>query len=122
MFKFLSDQKTIILVFLSVSLIGIIGFIFYKDLAYTVSLPYNLLFALKILSFTAYAVIAYFTFKGIKIFRWLMAVIVLLTGIHGSILGILGIEWRQYFIKPYFIVLGLYFIFGGIVLFRLNKT
>jgi len=87
---------------------------------------YNQLLGLKILSFIIYAVIAYFTYKGVKIVRWLMAAIVLLTGIHAAILGIFGIGWHQYFLKPNFIVFGLYFIFGGIVggivLFRIKNS
>ena len=120
--SFLSDQKTIICIFLCINLIGIISICLFKELADNHPLPYNQLLGLKILSFITYAVIAYFAYKGVKIVRWLMATIVLLTGMHASLLGIFGIGWHQYFLKPYFTIFGLYFIFGGIVLFRLKKN
>lgn len=119
---FLSDPKTIMCIFLCISLIGIISLSLFRNLADNQPLPYNQLLGLKMLSFIIYAVITYFTYKGVKIVRWLMAAIVLLTGIYAAILGIFGIGWHQYFLKPYFIVFGLYFIFGGIVLFRMKNS
>jgi hypothetical protein len=119
---FFSDTKTIMCIFLCTSLIGIISLCLFKNLAVNKPLSYNQLLGLRILSFLIYTVIAYFTYKGVKIIRWLMAVIILLTGIHASFLGIFMIDWHQYFFKPYFIVFGLYFIFGGITLFRLKKN
>jgi hypothetical protein len=108
-------------IFLCVSLVGIISLGLYGNSADIEYLSYNQLLWLKIFSFVTYAVIAVFTYRGVKIVRWLMAAIILLSGIRASILGLFRIGWHQYFIKPSFIVLGLYFIFGGIVLLRLKN-
>ena len=106
--------------FLVVSLIGIINLCIFNESANNHPLPYNQLLGLKILSFITYAVTAYFTKKGVKLVKWLMAAFILLSGIHAAVLGIIGIGWHQYFLKTYSTVLGLYFIFGGIVLFRVS--
>jgi len=121
-FSLISNQTTIISIFLAVSLIGIIGLIFFKDLTNDKPSPYNQLLSLKILSFLTYAILAFFTHKGIRFIKWVMALIILLTGIHATALGIFGIEWRQYFVKPFFIIFGIYFVYSGIVLFRSKRT
>ena len=119
--SFLSDTKTILYIFLGVNLIGLIGFFLFGKLLGNQTLPYNQTLGIKILSFITYVVIVYFTYKGVKIVRLLMAAIVLLTGINGIFLGIFRIDWQQYLLKPYFTILGLYFIYGGIALFRYKK-
>ena len=120
--SFFADPKTIMGIFLIISLIGIINLILFRNLAGNQFLPYNQLMGLKILSFVTYSVIAYFTCRGVKVVRWLMAAIILLTGIHATFLGIFGVGWHQYLLKPYFTVFGVYFIFGGIVLFRMKNS
>jgi len=108
-------------VFLGMSLLGIVSSCLFKEIADNQPLPYNQLLVLKILAFITYAVMACFTYKGIKIASLLMGAIILLTGIHVAFLGICRIGWHQYFLKPYFTVFGLYLIFGGIVLSRLKN-
>jgi len=121
-FSFLSDPKTIICIFLCVSLVGIISLGVYGNSTDIKHLPYNKLLGLKILSFVTYSVIAYFTYRGLKVVRWIMATIILLAGIHATFLGIFVVGWHQYFLKTYFTVFGLYFIFGGFFLFRLKNS
>ncbi len=119
-FIFISDQRTILCTFLAFFLFGLISFVVDKDSGNIQSLPYQQHLILKLLSFFTYAVLAFFTYKGIKIIRWVMAVIILLSGIPMAAGGLFGIEWDQYFLKPFAIVFGLYFVFGGISLFRLK--
>ena len=119
---FLSETKTIIFIFLCVNLIGLIGFFLFGKTEENQALPYNQMLGIKILSFITYTVIVYFTYKGVKIVRLLMAAIILITGINGIFLGIFRTDWHQYFLKPYFTILGFYFIFGGITLFRYKKN
>ena len=83
-------------------------------------MPYQQHLILKLLSFVTYAVLAFLTYKGIKLIRWLMAVLILLSGISMATGGLFIIEWDQSFLKPFTILFGLYFVFGGISLFRLK--
>jgi hypothetical protein len=119
-FSFISDPKTIICIFLCVIFLGIISLGLFGNYTVIQYLSYNQLLILKILSFVTYSVIAFFTYRGVKIARWLMAAIILISGIHAFILSMFGTGWHQYIMKPSFIILGIYFIFGGIVLFRLK--
>ncbi len=119
---FISDQRTILGTFLAVLLVGLTSFVVHKDSGNIQSLSYQNHFVLKLLSFITYAVLAFFTYKGIKLIRWLMAVLILLSGISMAASGFFGIEWDQYFLKPFAVVFGLYFVFGGISLFRLKNV
>ena len=63
-------------------------------------------------------IIAYLFYRGIKIFTWLMAAILLFTGIGATFAGIFKIEWHQYFTKSHLLIFGIYFVFGSVVLIR----
>ena len=82
------------------------------------NIPYEKLLLLKSVSFLTYLLLVYLTLKNIKLVTWLMAAVLLLTGVGSTILGIFRIDWEQYVVKPYFVIMGLYFIFGSIALLR----
>jgi hypothetical protein len=121
MIQFLSQRLTILISFLSVQSFSILAFIFYEGSNKDIYLPYNQYLLMNLGVLALYSILAYLTYKDVKIFRWIMAIIILLTGLLGIAMGIFGVDWHQYFIKPYFIIFGIYFIFGGLILFRSSR-
>ena len=76
------------------------------------SIPY-------LLMLIVYAALAFLTFRGNKIAMWIVTVSVLLSGIGTFLIGVFLIAVNQGAMKAAFILLGLYFIYGGIkLLFR----
>ena len=122
MLQFLSHRLTILIAFISINVFGLLEFVFFKELAHDTPLPYEQYLLIKIASLTVYSIFAYFTYKDIKLIRWLMALIILLTGLIGVLMGVFKIDWHQYFLKPYFIIFGIYFIYGGMILFRSSNS
>jgi hypothetical protein len=76
-------------------------------------MSFNKALLLRAAALIIYFIIAFLSFKGFKFATWLMVAILLFTGIGNAALGLFRIGWDQYILKPYFAVLGLYFIFGA---------
>ena len=65
-----------------------------------------------------YAVLSFYTHKDFKIPTLIMAAIILVSGLWTVFLGIVVVNYEQLVLKIVFILVGLYFCCGGIVLFR----
>ena len=63
--------------------------------------------------FVLLAVLAY---RNIKVGTWLMAFILLFTGVGGFLMGAFLISFSQYLMTSFFILVGLYFTYGGVLL------
>ena len=81
-------------------------------------MSYEKLLLLRSASFLTYLTLAYLSYKGIKIVTWLMATILLFSGLGATFTGIFRIEWHQYFMKSHFLIFGIYYVFGSVVLIR----
>ena len=112
------DKKVVLYIFLTVHLLGVIWLLVTGGYPDNENIPYEKLLLLKSVSFLTYLLLVYLTLKNIKLVTWLMAAVLLLTGVGSTILGIFRIDWEQYVVKPYFVIMGLYFIFGSIALLR----
>jgi hypothetical protein len=84
-------------------------------------LQYHKEAALRSGALIVYSLIPFLAYKGSKFFTLLMCFFVGVTGIFGLCLGLLAINWSQYFLKLYFIALGVYFIYASVVLFKLTR-
>ena len=117
-FTYLSSPKIIICIFLGVYIIGILSFILFGETGKIKYLSYSQILGLKLLSLLTYAIILYFIYKGVRVAQWFMALIIFFSGVHSLMVGFLGSNWNQYLIKTIFMIIGIYFIYGGIVIFR----
>ncbi len=66
--------------------------------------------------FIFYVILAFATYRNIKIAVWLMALCLLLSGIGTFIIGVFLTPLSQYILKPFFLIASLYFIYGGLFL------
>jgi predicted membrane channel-forming protein YqfA (hemolysin III family) len=73
------------------------------------SIPY-------LLMLIVYSTLAFLIFRGNKIAMWIITVSILLSGIGAFLIGVFLIDTNQLAMKAIFILLGLYFIYGGIQL------
>ena len=112
------DKKVVLSIFLAVHLLGVIWLLVTGGNPGNENIPYEKMLLLKSGSFLTYLLLVYLTLKNIKLVTWLMAAVLLLTGVGSTILGIFRIGWEHYVVKPYFVIMGLYFIFGSIALLR----
>ena len=117
-YKIISNKLTIFSVFLSLYLFGIIWLLFTGEADALDYMSTEKLLLLRLASFLTYLTLAYLSYKGIKIFTWLMAAILLFSGIGATFAGIFKIEWHQYVMKSHLLIFGIYFIFGSVVLIR----
>ncbi|OPY75704.1 MAG: hypothetical protein A4E64_01817 [Syntrophorhabdus sp. PtaU1.Bin058] len=69
-----------------------------------------------LLMLIVYSILTFLTFRGNKIAAWVVIVSILLSGIGAFLIGIFFITINQVTIKVTFILLGLYFMYGGIKL------
>ena len=73
------------------------------------SMPY-------LLMLLVYSALTFFAFRGNKIAAWIVIISVLLSGIGTFLIGVLLVTANQAAMKTIFVLLGLYFIYGGIAL------
>ena len=116
--QIISDNRIVLFIFLAVHLLGVIWLLITGGTSENQKLSYEKLLMLKSASFLIYSLLVYLTLKNIRLVTWLMAAALLLTGAGATFLGIFRIDWGQYFVKPFFIIFGIYFIFGSIALIR----
>ena len=117
-YKIISNKLTIFSVFLSLQLFGIIWLLFTGEADALDYMSFEKLLLLRSASFLTYLTLAYLSYRGIKIFTWLMAAILLFSGIGATFAGIFKIEWHQYVMKSHLLIFSIYFIFGSVVLIR----
>ena len=74
-----------------------------------------------LLMLIVYSTLIFLVFKGNKIATWIVIVSVLLSGVGAFLIGVFLIAVNQATMKVTFILLGLYFICGGIKLLTGEK-
>ena len=113
LFNILSDKKSFYIAFLLMHLISIAWLLISSNSNALEYMSFNRALLLRAAALIIYFIIAFLSFKGFKFATWLMVVILLFTGIGNTALGLFRIGWDQYILKPYYAVLGLYFLFGA---------
>lgn len=76
----------------------------------------------KFLDLITIILLVFFTDKDKIVAKWILAALILFSGVHGFIMGIFAVPLSQYVLKPLFIILGIYFSFGGILLIKKTKN
>jgi hypothetical protein len=117
----LKHRGTILGSFLLVNFIGLLAFVLDGKSTRHPFLPYHEQVAFRGAVFVMYSMIAFLSYRGSRFFTLVMCFFVGVTGILGLSLGVLGVTWYQYFLKLYFIALGVYFIYGSVVLFKSRR-
>ena len=69
-----------------------------------------------------YGVIVSLIYKGNKIANWIMIVLILLSGVGSTMIGIALVPFDQFVVKLFLTLIGIYFIYGGIRLITLSRT
>jgi len=116
--QLISNKKHILFVFLSVHLINLIWLFITREASDYQGIPFLQMMTLRTVAIVIYAMLSYWALKNIKFVTWIMAVVILFTGVSLVLLGILKVEWHQYMVKSYFMIIGIYFVFGSISLIR----
>ena len=65
--------------------------------------------------------LTFFAIKEFRFAQWLMALTVLVAGVSGLFTGLFLVPFSQYFLKVIFIILGIYFSYGGYILVKTTK-
>ena len=107
--NFLLSPKTILYIFMINCLLNIIWLFIFYEVPENFPLSYNQALMLSILNSLVYALFAYLALKKIKIFEWLMVLLLFLTGVHSTLLGIFRVELHQFIVKPFFIEISLFY-------------
>jgi len=118
LYRIISSKLTIFSVFLFIYLFGIISLIITKKTPGFDYIHYKQLLLTRSVSFLTCLTFAYLAYRGVRIITWIVAIFLLGFGCGTSMLGVFKIGWSQYILKFNFIIFGIYFIFGGIVLIR----
>jgi ribose/xylose/arabinose/galactoside ABC-type transport system permease subunit len=80
------------------------------------SMPY-------LLMLMAYSTLTFLAFRGNKIAAWIVIISVLVSGIGTFLIGIFLVAVNQVAMKSIFVLLGLYYIYGGVtLLYRCDST
>lgn len=98
------------------NLIGLLWFLMTGKSSASDYMTFDKQLLLKSGAFLIYLLLAYLSLRNIRFFTWLMVVILLFSGMGTAALGFLRVGWDQYFLKPYFSILGTYYIFGAAAL------
>ena len=100
----------------------LMGYVLIRGFQYAYSLIYsseNLsMIALRTIVLLSYVVLSYLTFKRNIIACWAMIICLILSGVSILFFGIFALPASQYLFKTMNILIGIYFSFGAIVLFR----
>ena len=78
----------------------------------------TLLIVVRTLVLLSYFVLSYLTYKRNVIAAWVMVILLLLSGVTTFSIGILTVPIAQYMIKYLYIIMGAYFLYGGIILLK----
>jgi len=104
---FINRKEFIILIYLGIIFIKLIYSVFKKGIQNSISYLVVLII---------YSIFVFFTFRRNKIATWIMIISILLSGVGGFLIGALLTPIDQIAMKVIFILLGIYFIQGGIKL------
>jgi hypothetical protein len=113
----LKHRGTILGSFLLVNFITLLAFVLHGESTRRRFLSYHEQVAFRSAAFVIYSLIAFLAYRGSRFFTLVMCLFLVVTGVLGLALGVLGVNWHQYFLKLYFIALGVYFVYGSVVLF-----
>jgi hypothetical protein len=69
-----------------------------------------------------YGVLVALIYRGNKIANWIMILLILLSGVGSSLIGIALVPFKQYVVKTFLTVIGLYFIYGGLRLIAIERS
>ncbi len=69
-----------------------------------------------------YGVLVALIYKGSKIANWIMIVLILISGIGSSVIGIALVPFDQLITKSFLMLIGIYFIYGGIKLITIARS
>ena len=113
--KFL-ETETILAVFLLLQVYIIASQFYAPRPESTIPNYFEKLIALRFAALLIYALLAYLTLKNFKIAVWLMAAVLVIIGTGTSILGLFIVGFQQYIFKLFSVIIGVYFVSGGIML------
>jgi hypothetical protein len=85
------------------------------------SLESSRIILVRTVGLVVFSILAILTYKNIKVARWLMGLNLLIIGLANLVLGIFGISISQYVLKPFTIIIGAYFMYGGWILLSPQK-
>jgi hypothetical protein len=98
----------------------LLSYILLKAYTLAYSLVYSLessrIVLVRIVGLAVFSILAILTYKNIKVARWLIGLTLLITGLGNLVLGIFVISISQYVLKPFTIIIGAYFMYGGWIL------
>lgn len=114
--RIISNKKTILSAFIFVQVFGLIWLVVSGKTSSHNYMSFDNFLLLKIATLLFYLLLVYLSLKNIKVVTWILAAILLYSGVGSSFIGIFRIEWYQYFLKAYFFIFGIYFIFGSVAL------
>jgi uncharacterized membrane protein YfcA len=72
----------------------------------------------SLVALIVYSVLSFYTHKDFKVPTLIMAAIILVSGLWTVFLGIVVVSYQQLNFKILSILIGLYFCYGGLILFR----
>ena len=78
----------------------------------------SFLIAARTLALVSYFVLAYLTYRRNIIAGWAMVFFLFLSGISSILFGLFAVPIAQYILKLFGVILGAYFLYGGIILFK----
>ncbi len=114
--SFLKSKRAILLIFIGIEWIGLFEILFYRDHTVGYALPYEKLLFFRSISTLVYSILVFLALKNIKLFNWIMTVVLFFSGLHSLMVGVFRFGANELFIKSIYIGFGLYFIFGTIIL------
>lgn len=121
-FSIILNKKCILILFLSNNLVGIFSSFLTGRASVIEYMSHVQLLVLKLVAFTIYLLLAYLSIRDFKVATWVIATLILLSGVGSALIGMFKIGWHQYLLKPYFVILGFYYIFGGVSLIYTSAT
>ncbi len=69
-----------------------------------------------------YGILAALIYRGNKIANWIMIVLILLSGVGSTFIGIALVPFDQIVVKSFITLIGVYFIYGGFRLIAFERT
>jgi hypothetical protein len=109
MIRFLSAIPTILIAYIALIAYKLAyGLLYYSTNKYIYLYGSSLIF---------YSLISYWAYQRNKFAFWFMTFSLFLSGLGGVVIGLFMVSLSQIILKTVFTVLGVYFVFGGYILF-----
>ena len=112
----LTSKKSFYIAFLLTYLISIAWLLFSDTSSALLYMSFNQALLIRVGAFLIYLMFSYLSVRNIKFATWIMVLVLLYTGLGNTALGLFRVGWDQFILKPYFIIFGIYFIFGAVTL------